>query len=70
MWAPSNRSPQQKRRRVDLEFAAQQTNLMTLIKGHKFRLSLQINRLRLIEGRGFIYAHASPEQEFDFVFDE
>ena len=38
--------------------------------GTSFVHPLQINRLRLIEGRGFIYAHASPEQEFDFVFDE
>ncbi len=36
----------------------------------KLRPSLQINRLRLIEGHGFIHAHALPEQEFHFVFGQ
>lgn len=38
--------------------------------GNEFSPSLQISRLRLIEGHCFIYAHFSPEHEFHFVLDE
>ena len=38
--------------------------------GHESRPSLQVSRLRLIEGHRFIHANFSPEQEFHFVFRE
>ena len=38
--------------------------------GKEHRPTLQVSRLRLIEGHRFIHANFSPEQEFHFVFRE